>query len=77
MSPTSDAVERLAQRHGVPVLEAVEYYLSRVDDRMRGEGMDREHAERVALFDVELWAKIWIGVKGDRGPQLGLQGVRR
>jgi hypothetical protein len=64
VSPASDAIENLAARHGVPAPEALEYFLTRLDVR----GGD----ESAAIADVELWAKLWVNIKGDPGPQLKL-----
>lgn len=64
MSPTSAAIERLAARHGVPPLEALEFYLVRL--------AIRDGDESAAIADVELWARLWVNLKGEPGPQLGL-----
>lgn len=77
MSPLSDAIERLAARYGVPVLEAQEFWAERAAIREYEGGVSREDAEQAALGDAELWAKLWVTVKGDRGPQLGLLGVAK
>jgi hypothetical protein len=72
MSPLSNAIESLAARYGVPVLEAQEHWAERAAIREYDGGMSREAAEAAALADTELWAKLWIALKGDGGPQLGL-----
>jgi hypothetical protein len=78
MSPLSNSIESLAARYGVPVLEAQEHWAERAAIREHDGGMSREDAEAAALTDVEVWAKVWVSVKGGRGPQLGLGiGARR
>lgn len=73
MSPASNAIERLASRHGVPPLEAMEYFLVRLAIREHDDSMSRAHAELAAIADVELWARLWIAVKGEPGPQMTLK----
>lgn len=63
MSPTSDQIERLAARYGVPVLEAQEFYLERAAIREYDGGLSRDAAETAALEDVEVWAKLWLSVQ--------------
>lgn len=72
MSPISEAVESLAARYGVPVLEAQEYYLERAGIRQHSGGMSESEADSAAIGDLEIWAKLWISIHGDRGPQLNL-----
>ena len=50
------AVECLAFKHGVPPLEALEYYLKRLEARAGD--------EMAATRDVELWAKLWRSING-------------
>lgn len=75
MSPISDAIERMAQRYGVPVLEAQEFWAERAAIREYDGAMTRDAAELAAVGDVELWAKLWVQLKGEIGPQLALVGV--
>jgi hypothetical protein len=74
VSPTSDAVERLAQQHAVPVLEAVEFYLERAAIREYEGRMTRDDAEAGALEDTRMWVKLWLYMKGEVGPQMTLKG---
>lgn len=76
MSPTSDAIEKLVSRHGVNALEALEYFLERAAIREYDGGMSRDEAEAEALEDLDIWARLWVQLKGDPGPQLKLGGVK-
>jgi hypothetical protein len=75
MSPASETIERLAKARGVPVLEAMEFFLERAAIREFEGGMSRSEAELAALSDLELWVKLWIQLKGEPGPQLVLKAV--
>lgn len=72
MSPTSNAIERLAATRGVPVLEAQEFWAERAAIREYDGGVSREAAERGALEDLEIWVALWIQIKGEPGPQMAL-----
>lgn len=76
MSPTSETIERLAARHGVPAPEALEFFLERAAIREHDGGMSREAAETAALEDLAVWVKLWIQLKGEPGPQLMLKGAK-
>lgn len=73
MSPTSEAIEKLAVSSGVPVLECLEFFLERASIREYDGAMSRDAAEAAALDDARLWVKLWIQVKGESGPQLALK----
>lgn len=73
MSPTSEAIERMSARYGVPVLEAQEFWAERAAIREHDGGMARDDAETAALADLEIWARLWVQLKGDAGPQLQLK----
>ena len=77
MGPLSDAIERMAARYGVPVLEAQEYWAERAAIREFEGGMSREAAESAAVGDTEVWAKLWIQLKGESGAQLELKAGSR
>jgi hypothetical protein len=70
MSPTSNLIESMAARHGVPATEATEYFLERKESR-HGD-------ESAALADLEVWCKLWAALKP--APSLGIpkptRGVR-
>jgi hypothetical protein len=69
MSPLSTAIERFAADHGVPVLEAQEFWAERAAIREYDGGLSREAAESAALQDVEVWAKLWKQLKTDPATQ--------
>lgn len=58
------SVESLASRYGVPPLEALEYYLDRLEVR--------HGSESDAIADLTIWARLWVAIKGDC-PQLDLR----
>jgi hypothetical protein len=70
MSPISNRLERLAQQYGCPELEILEFFNERAAIREYDGGLDRESAEAAAVEDTEIWAKLWIQLKGEPGPQL-------
>jgi hypothetical protein len=72
LSPNSEAIESLARRYGVPALDALEFFLERAAIREYDGGISRLDAEAAAIGDVEIWAKLWIRLKGEKDPQLGL-----
>lgn len=70
MSPTSDAIERMAERYGVPAPEMLEFFLERAAIREHDGCMSRDEADAAALEDAEIWAKLWVST---RTPQPSLK----
>lgn len=64
MGPTSARIESLCATHGVPVLEAQEYWAERAAIRQYDGGLSRDAAESAALGDLEVWAKLWTALRG-------------
>lgn len=63
MSPISTAIESFAATHGVPVLEAQEFWLELCSIREYEGGLSRQEAEAAALEDLGVWARLWKSVK--------------
>lgn len=71
-----DEIESLIARHGVPALEAMEFFLERAAIREFEGGMSREDAETAAIGDLEVWAKLWISLNRAPTQQTFFKGGR-